>query len=442
MDLSEFFEVWGFFEPMNNANVNDYSSYYVTLTEEDAEASRKRMQQYSRKGGHLLFIEDRVKPSKRTDGVNGNRLDYSEEVPVGSAGEVGQWGDYVDQSVKAQGYSYTLGTTNVKIYCSENAGGAVGFKVYDNSGKLIGVSNTYNVRIPTGHWYDNIKVVAAQADGTDAVIEPANEDGSEEQQIEYLNSLITAAEKILAKQTTGREIGYFYADALVTLDKLVKDAKAAVANKDTSVHKYNEWAALVAAEIERVKSDLTARAYLQELDVYRIINAKEKAYQLCYDKYGLKANKQTQTPITSDDKKWMVESTGELHHYYIKNKNGLYINDYQVNVGTSCSGADNSTAVEIKANYTDDGKVYFTTMEGEDELYLTLNSDYNVVFGKNLVDASFWTVVRLEANNTGIGEVKGENEKVKAIYDLTGRRIEEISRPGIYIVDGKKVLVK
>ena len=43
---------------------------------------------------------------------------------------------------------------------------------------------------------------------------------------------------------------------------------------------------------------------------------------------------------------------------------------------------------------------------------------------------------------TGISEVKGENGEVKAIFDLTGRRIEEITTPGIYIVNGKKVLVK
>ena len=42
---------------------------------------------------------------------------------------------------------------------------------------------------------------------------------------------------------------------------------------------------------------------------------------------------------------------------------------------------------------------------------------------------------------TGIEGVEVENE-VKAIYDLCGRRIEAITAPGIYIVGGKKVLVK
>ena len=42
---------------------------------------------------------------------------------------------------------------------------------------------------------------------------------------------------------------------------------------------------------------------------------------------------------------------------------------------------------------------------------------------------------------TAIENVEVENE-VKVIYDLTGRRVEAITAPGIYIVGGKKVLVK
>ena len=43
---------------------------------------------------------------------------------------------------------------------------------------------------------------------------------------------------------------------------------------------------------------------------------------------------------------------------------------------------------------------------------------------------------------SGIDEVKGENENVKTIYDLQGRKVETMTKGGIYIVGGKKVLVK
>ena len=43
---------------------------------------------------------------------------------------------------------------------------------------------------------------------------------------------------------------------------------------------------------------------------------------------------------------------------------------------------------------------------------------------------------------TGIENVKGENGEVKTIYDLQGRKVETITKGGIYIVGGHKVLVK
>ena len=56
---------------------------------------------------------------------------------------------------------------------------------------------------------------------------------------------------------------------------------------------------------------------------------------------------------------------------------------------------------------------------------------------------------RFGEGTTGLEEVKGEPTvdasqigDVKAIFDLTGRRVETITAPGIYIVGGKKVLVK
>ena len=48
---------------------------------------------------------------------------------------------------------------------------------------------------------------------------------------------------------------------------------------------------------------------------------------------------------------------------------------------------------------------------------------------------------RFGEGTTGVEKVEIRNEKSE-IYDLTGRRVENISAPGIYIVGGKKVLVK
>ena len=43
---------------------------------------------------------------------------------------------------------------------------------------------------------------------------------------------------------------------------------------------------------------------------------------------------------------------------------------------------------------------------------------------------------------TGIDQITDNREQSTAIYDLTGRRVEAITAPGIYIVGGKKVLFK
>ena len=61
--------------------------------------------------------------------------------------------------------------------------------------------------------------------------------------------------------------------------------------------------------------------------------------------------------------------------------------------------------------------------------------------GLNAASYSF----RFEGEGTtGVEEVKTENGEVKAIYDLTGRKLkgENGNLKGIYIINGKKVLVK
>ena len=439
MDLSEFFEAWGFLEPMDEAAVGDYGNYNVNLSKEEAAASRARMQQYEKKGGHLMFIEDRVKPSPRTDGVAGNRIDFSEEYAIGKMGSTGQWGDYVDEGVKAQGYYYARTQNTINIKAAVGAAGALGFKLYNAAtGELLDFNNGYKLTVPVAHANSPLRVVAAQADGTDYILPDVSESDDEEMQLEALNAMLATVKNLTSKTTTtGKEIGHFYKSALTEINALYNEAKAAADKKDTSKHSYKEWIALLEKEVEALKGDPTARAYLRELDVYTLSNSEMRSYGLCYDKYGLTAS---QTANTSSDKRWMFESTGVPHHYYIKNKNGLYINDMASN-GASCSGASKESAWVFKASYLDNGTVYFTTQGGT--LYLAMDiNNYNIYAATELVNSATWGIRAVELNNTAIENVDVEGAGAETeVYDLTGRRVENPVK-GVYIVNGKKMFIK
>ena len=54
------------------------------------------------------------------------------------------------------------------------------------------------------------------------------------------------------------------------------------------------------------------------------------------------------------------------------------------------------------------------------------------------LDANYEDITSIKC----IEEVENENGKLKGIYDMQGRKLENITAPGIYIVDGKKLLVK
>lgn len=109
---------------------------------------------------------------------------------------------------------------------------------------------------------------------------------------------------------------------------------------------------------------------------------------------------------------------------------------YMINV---IWNADSKSCVAVK-NYEIDNK------SGEckvnDGVYTTasaFNEDYLAII--NCTDKTYINVYNAEGFATGIDEVVVEGEN-NAIYDLTGRRIEQVTKPGIYIVNGVKKLVK
>ena len=101
-------------------------------------------------------------------------------------------------------------------------------------------------------------------------------------------------------------------------------------------------------------------------------------------------------------------------------------------------------------NYVDDPELpanqlkYVTTTPVTEPCTCLLNGfDINVKYGdsktKNFSGINYTWVVSEAA--TGIENV-AEDAENKVVYDILGRRVENITKSGIYIVNGKKVLVK
>ena len=124
---------------------------------------------------------------------------------------------------------------------------------------------------------------------------------------------------------------------------------------------------------------------------------------------------------------------------YLVSAEGYYIVCRQWNIDASNTGEKSPLDLDYKNDtefYIMNGTQYFKVgpVDGAaNSYYPYCDAPFSM--------AELWVLEEV-GNTTGIEEVKGENGKVKTVFDLSGRRLNEITAPGIYIIDGKKVLVK
>ena len=134
--------------------------------------------------------------------------------------------------------------------------------------------------------------------------------------------------------------------------------------------------------------------------------------------------------------------------------NSVFVINYG---GIALNIADDNNSAEIDMNYTNlvslGGGNYLKMRDaaaGDSPIALVLNADQTVsVADFTVVDSStsqivakYSNVVLTKKNDTAIENVTVENAVVKGIFDMQGRKIEKIAAPGLYIIDGVKVLVK
>ena len=172
-DLSEYFEAWGFWKLEPTVSVEndiaasstwymgDYYGYYVKTAQSYVNSVKNAMKSYTKKGGNIMFIEDRC---------TGSTLATYNGKAVSTFGETGYYETYSTSVTGTYKYS-TSGTT---VTVSGDGAGAVGFKVYDASGNLVAISNTKSFTVSSevaaGLANGTYRMVAAQGDGSDVSV--------------------------------------------------------------------------------------------------------------------------------------------------------------------------------------------------------------------------------------------------------------------------------
>lgn len=146
-DLTDFFEMWGFFVPAENVAYSQYGDWNYNVTEQMITDVKKYMSQFPKAKHAFQYLEDRK--------VGDVGLDVE-------PGDVGYYTQFRDNQKITRKVTYTLSGQSVKV---KNGEEAVAFEVYRN-GRLVFFSNKLDFELPSAVPNVDAVVFAVQADGT------------------------------------------------------------------------------------------------------------------------------------------------------------------------------------------------------------------------------------------------------------------------------------
>lgn len=161
-DLTEFFDFYGFFNAVGQNlpyKYNDdfydkaYGGATISISKEDIDACKAAMAKFEKKNTNLIFIDERIRKTLAT--YEGHKegemrwgtiggMDPGDNRVFGDVGHYEDFGNDKQAGTTAAPQSVLLDGRTVRIQGT----GAVGYKVYDETGKLVMVANANDFLIP------------------------------------------------------------------------------------------------------------------------------------------------------------------------------------------------------------------------------------------------------------------------------------------------------
>ena len=413
-DLSEFFESYGMFIPVENHFVGDYANYFVTTTQADIDAARAYMQKYPKKLNNIMFIDDHIATNQKANpnnifnavpaanGLKVNCCTYNGS-KMGTAGDLGMYTDF-KSTYENDGYYYNWNnySRQVKVVGT----GAVGFKVYNNEGRLVYLSNKKTFTLPKDVAENGFIIKAAEGNGADVLVPRGSKNvmidvyypGQAESRLLYADGNFEALPT--------NAIGFVRAEQeqatpeeLKALANIVDETGHASIIRIDGNQAWNNPANIQADQVGFTK-DIEGYA---ALNLPFIVSKAEVP--------GLKTATYIDGTLAIED----AESVDAGQPVILQGNADITVAQ---------------TAV-VSGNYKAQENITILAADGQSVETAALASPFTY----NMQNA------------TGIFGIGEKNEEVLgntgAIYDLQGRRLKQLPvQKGIYLINGKKVLVK
>lgn len=408
-DLTDFFESWGFFVPLDNYHVDDYSENFLSLTPEDAQAVRDEIAAYKfPKNPALIFIDDRI---------GSDRASYSNEWKKELCGDLGGIKDFVNGTASDGKYSYVIEGNTVKV---SGGTGGVGFIVYDNNNKLIGFSNYFTFDLSTEAIMQILrgtaKIYSVDSDSKLKEVKTAW-DNDPEVRIQLCNTMIDRANGIISKANAEDVVvGYYRPDAVLNLPELIEALQTLLADKSTSASDLYIAYTNLSSEVFNVEEDPYSKIEIVCGNTYRIDNVGFPRNTLMGSKNELRKGSSTSK---LDAVKWQFEKAPGENSYYIRNLTYGYIQSATEKSGKFPMG-------EEKVPFTITLKsfgVYAIQANGENDFSLNVNANNNAILAWTPnEEASQWTIhlVDTDEMSNSISELNTNINRTEALMAKAG----------------------
>lgn len=409
-DLSEFFESYGFFVPVEDFFVDDYATYFVTTTQNEINEAKAYMKKYKKKAGNIMFINDfavqnpadannkfRIIPdasSLKSPRSNDANQAFGYQVNTGNYLLYNQTTDY-----QVTDDYYTATSTRI-TFKGKNF---LGHKVYDLDGNLIWAVAKDKETIPTAIrslFPDKVRVVAVDQNMEDIPCHYFKAGSSP-----VYDTEVTFPTGTTRVWPVNRNINaYLPANAVaVVIDE--SEANDEVLGSTNVVSKAGVAGQLV---IDGNKAMVLPRDFTAEQLTFTKKGTGYQALQLPFD----------------------IHATTIVNNERVKN-------------GPVAAG--NPVVVEGDVNYTLSHVAVKAAIFLPKESGFALNTTGDAVEATTGLSAFTYNFdgPATITTATAINDIPSQPDaEATQVFDISGRRVGNVKKGGLYIINGKKTLVK